>query len=344
MKTFKRLLTAGIVLAVMTVSGWFARLAFADGIPAANALTYSGMLEDAAGAPVTGSKNIQVQFWNAASGGTTPLCLTQSQSIALVGGRFQSQLPDTCAAAVKANADLWVEVLVEGLSLGRTKLGAVPYAVAAGTASTAAGALDARLNALMPPKTVVSAFLTPLEVATSFDATGLGKSNTAYAGWAICNGSNGTPNLAGKFVRGNTTAAGATGGTDNSAHTHPIGHDHAAFTSGGESGHTHSTPDHHHLMPIGWGAGWEYWASDAGGSPLYGSMVITANRYTPALPTSSYQTANLAYTDTSGGGTTGAGANHTHSVDPPAFAGTSGDASSADNRPAFYELVPLMRL
>ena len=32
---------------------------------------------------------------------------------------------------MKANPDLWIEVIVEGESLGRTKLGAVPYAVEA---------------------------------------------------------------------------------------------------------------------------------------------------------------------------------------------------------------------
>jgi hypothetical protein len=61
--------------------------------------------------------------------------VTTSTPQTLVGGAFQVTLPDTCTAAVHANADLWVEVLVSGLAIGRTKLGAVPYAVVAAESS-----------------------------------------------------------------------------------------------------------------------------------------------------------------------------------------------------------------
>ncbi len=49
---------------------------------------------------------------------------------------------------MKANPDLWIEVQVEGSLLGRSKLGAVPYALEAGRASDAAGALDSRISTI----------------------------------------------------------------------------------------------------------------------------------------------------------------------------------------------------
>jgi hypothetical protein len=121
-------------------AGFFAGRALAGGIPSTAALTYSGTLEDATGAPLTGSHNIQVDFWNAAAGGTTPACLTTSVAVVLDKGRFSVALPDTCASAVKASPDVWAEVLVDGASLGRSKIGAVPYAVEAGHATKADGA------------------------------------------------------------------------------------------------------------------------------------------------------------------------------------------------------------
>jgi hypothetical protein len=140
--------TGGFMIAAAAAGGVFVGRAMADGIPATGALTYSGVLEDANGVALTGSKNIQVLLWGAASGGSTAECQSPSAAQTLVGGRFQVALPDACAQAIRAKPDLWVEVIVEGKSLGRTKLGAVPYAVEAQRAvqanelTTAAKALE----------------------------------------------------------------------------------------------------------------------------------------------------------------------------------------------------------
>jgi hypothetical protein len=135
--------TAGAALLAFVVGR-----AVAGGIPTMDPLTYSGTLEDAAGAPLSGSHNLEVKLWDGASGGRDPLCTTGSQSVDLNGGHFAVTLPDACTNAVKDNADLWADVLVDGASLGRTKLGAVPYAVEAGRASDAFGALKTALDAL----------------------------------------------------------------------------------------------------------------------------------------------------------------------------------------------------
>ncbi len=136
MKTKKsHLIWAGALLVLLSVpAAYFAGRARAAGIPATQALTYSGVLTDATGVPLTGSMPIQIALFDAATAGNQ-VCVTVSTPQTLVGGAFQVALPDTCTAAVAASSDLWVEVLVSGLPIGRTKLGAVPYAVAAAQTS-----------------------------------------------------------------------------------------------------------------------------------------------------------------------------------------------------------------
>lgn len=60
------------------------------------------------------------------------------------------------------------------------------------------------------------------------------------SGWALCNGSGGTPDLRDRFIvgAGNTYAVGATGG---SADAIVVSHNHTATTTATDSGHSHST-------------------------------------------------------------------------------------------------------
>jgi hypothetical protein len=130
--------SAGTLLAVR---------ARAAGIPDADVLTYTGYLENPDGSALTGKHAISVRFL-AAADATKALCTGDAPSKdALVSGRFQVPLPD-CADIVKANPNLFVDVQVDGAWLGATKLGAVPYAIEAGRASDAGGALDARIAAI----------------------------------------------------------------------------------------------------------------------------------------------------------------------------------------------------
>jgi hypothetical protein len=141
----KKRMGAGLICVVglSAVSlAYFAGRARAAGIPATTPMTYSGVLTDMAGTPLTGSKNIQIQFWDAATAGNST-CMVGPASQMLNAGAFQVALPDTCTAAVHGSPDQWVEVFVDGASLGRTKLGAVPYAVEADKAKSAATAAQA---------------------------------------------------------------------------------------------------------------------------------------------------------------------------------------------------------
>jgi len=116
----------------------------AAGIPAESTLSYAGHLAAPDGTPVNGAKNIGLGVYSAATGGTR-VCDVVSSQVVVTAGRFQIALPALCVSAIKANSDLWVEVQVDGGSIGRSKIGAVPYAIEAAEASAATGLLAQQL-------------------------------------------------------------------------------------------------------------------------------------------------------------------------------------------------------
>ncbi len=120
----------------------------ASGIPTPGTLTYTGSLANPDGTPFTATnKNIGITAYDSATAGTiVPECTVASGPVGIALGQFQIQLPDTCSAKIQATPNLWIDVTVDGGSLGRTKLGAVPFAVEAGhalAADTAASATHA---------------------------------------------------------------------------------------------------------------------------------------------------------------------------------------------------------
>ncbi len=135
----------------------YAIRATASGIPSASALTYAGVLEDASG-PITGGHNVQVILYDAATAGNN-LCQSTTAAVSVVDGHFSVQLPDACTTAVGANPNVWADVLVDGNDTGRTKIGAVPYAVEANHAVTADNAAaNGALSQLTVPSGAVMAF------------------------------------------------------------------------------------------------------------------------------------------------------------------------------------------
>ncbi len=105
----------------------------AAGVPTTATLTYSGELALPDGTAVEGKRNIGLALYDAVTAGKR-VCDVVSAEVDVVRGRFQIPLVQACADAVKATPDLWVDVQVDGASIGRTKLGAVPYALEAGHA------------------------------------------------------------------------------------------------------------------------------------------------------------------------------------------------------------------
>lgn len=163
------LVTLGLCSLVGVVAYRVGR-ARADGVPTVSPLYYGGVLDDG-GRPVEGMRNVTIRLWDMASGGTAA-CTTVTPNTTFSAGRFRIELDAACTGAVRANPNLWAEVLVDSTTFARTKLGAVPYALEAGRAAGASGPLEARIaavEALAQPRQVV---LGPAGGTVSFTASG----------------------------------------------------------------------------------------------------------------------------------------------------------------------------
>jgi microcystin-dependent protein len=156
------------------------------------------------------------------------------------------------------------------------------------------------------------------------------------SGWALCDGTNGAPDLRDRFILGAASGEnpGAIGGANSitlsvanlPSHTHSIegdtgiqspNHTHSGATSGAGS-HAHSLKNE--SRPEG------------GGAPEQGSW---SSSYTgEQTGTAGYHT----HTFTTGGNS----GNHTHHIS--FTSGSSGSGSAIENRPAFYKLAFIMKL
>ena len=120
--------------AAVGVGAYCVGVARADGVPATATLWYTGVIEDAAGQVVAdGPRDITVSLHDAATAGSQ-LCSTRDTTTSVVSGRFRIELDPACVTAVHENPDVWVEVQVGTEVLGRSKVGAVPYALEADSA------------------------------------------------------------------------------------------------------------------------------------------------------------------------------------------------------------------
>jgi hypothetical protein len=207
----------------------------ADGIPAMRPLTYAGTLEEG-GAPVNGSRNIRLTIWDMAAGGgsTNMRCVTTTATpTPVTNGRFQIVLDEACAPAVRSTPDLWLEIEVNGATIGgRTKLSAVPFAIEANRANELTPAAS---NALVPTGTVVAFAGTPMRVPTGWlpcDGRSVTRAMypTLFDAIGTAHGGDGTnfnlPDYRGRFLRG--VDSGAMRDPDRAART--------AANSGGNTG------------------------------------------------------------------------------------------------------------
>jgi formylglycine-generating enzyme required for sulfatase activity len=122
---------AALLLAVGVGVTYWSRQAAAEGVPTSEPLWFSGTLADG-GAPVDGARDVTIRMFDADTGGAE-VCATEALGARVAAGRFRIALAAGCVAAVHANAELWVQVEVGGVNLGRTKIGAVPYALETGS-------------------------------------------------------------------------------------------------------------------------------------------------------------------------------------------------------------------
>jgi hypothetical protein len=143
----------------------FASASLADGIPATDPLSYSGVLLNSVGAPVTSTVSARLSLWDDQTATLSASRKCETSVPALTpdsAGRFRITLEAACLGVVKANPNLWVQVEIGTTALPRSKLGAVPYAVeadratTAATATTAQSASGALAQQVVPPGAVMA--------------------------------------------------------------------------------------------------------------------------------------------------------------------------------------------
>lgn len=133
-----------IALVLISIAALCAsRMAVADGAPTAQPLVLGGTMVER-GALVNGRRFIALRLWDSASVGTQ-VCPESSAAVDVTQGQWSLALGPECTSAVRARSSLWLETIVDGISLGRAAIGAVPYALEAGRAAEASGGLATRL-------------------------------------------------------------------------------------------------------------------------------------------------------------------------------------------------------
>lgn len=144
------------------------------------------------------------------------------------------------------------------------------------------------------------------------------------AGWLLCDGTKGTPDLRDKFV------VGARQDTGNVAQTNLTGAlttSGGSTTSGASSGHTHTIPNHQHQTDIGiYGTNMYYRCTGAAPNQVpfsgYTNPTVAQMYGTPLTNYSASAGAILGLTaNDGGGGATSAETGHTHAgITPPYYA------------------------
>jgi len=154
----------------------------AAGVPQHGGLVYAGVIQEGTELP-TGQRAIRLDLYDASTAGTQ-LCHVDPGMVEVTNGRFRIDLGAVppCLAAVRENQDVWVEVRVGIETLGRSKIGAVPYAIEAARASDSAGALGTLLTALGARLTALESQTVVVDVSSDVAQTGAHGADLVYTG------------------------------------------------------------------------------------------------------------------------------------------------------------------
>jgi hypothetical protein len=196
--------------------------------------------------------------------------------------------------------------MVANLPMGNNKI----TGLANGTASTDAVAFG-QLAVLLP---------------TGIITMWSGSIASIPAGWYLCDGTNGTPNLRDRFIvgAGTTYAVSATGGSANAtlvSHTHTFSASTGAMSANNTHSHTISDPGHNHPLVVTGGGG-------GAGISIASGSAVTSDPYV--------QNANTGIT-----GTNTVEINHVHSVS--GSTSTEGSSATNANLPPYYALAYIMK-
>jgi len=164
------------------------------------------------------------------------------------------------------------------------------------------------------------------------------------SGWALCNGSNGTPDLRDRFVvgAGSSYNPGNTGGsnavtldgTQIPSHTHSVSGNTTTGGSHDHGGATNTTGAHTHgTNSTGFGIA-SY--TEPKGTLSSGTTPFVANLSLTVINSTTTSAGNHSHTISSTGST------HSHSLS--LTSGATGGGQSHENRPPYYALAYIMKL
>jgi hypothetical protein len=175
-------------------------------------MSYQGHLLDSGGDPVTdGTYSMTFSLWDAPSDGGQ-LWGPEGQDVDVSDGFFAVILgrTDPISGSVLQTAT-YLEIVVEGETLEpRQQLASVPFALQAEEAANA--------------DTVDGRHASDLEIPAGVIVMWSGMTDTIPTGWALCDGTSGTPDLRDRFVvgAGSSYSVDDTGGSATMAHTHQV--------------------------------------------------------------------------------------------------------------------------
>jgi hypothetical protein len=207
-------------------------------------IAFQGFLTDSTGTPVSDPiATLDVAIYDVPEDGTA-LWSEVHTWVPVSDGVFQIALGSeiTLAQSIFTGDPLYVGIAVNGeAELPRTELHSAPFAFRAAVATVAESTIG---------------------LPAGIIAMWSGTEATIPSGWALCDGSNGTPDLRNRFIYGTTTGEdpGGTGGsTSLPSHTHQIGARTWTTDSPTETpqivagglGPLVSTPAHSHSVTVG---------------------------------------------------------------------------------------------
>jgi hypothetical protein len=132
----------------LAMSAGYGIRVYAENVPATTPLFYAGTLEEA-GQLVDGMRTVTLTVWDKESEGKQ-VCQSITENLSVSAGHFRMAVSDACASELRAAnkpADVWIALSFKDGSgtphdiPGRTKVGAVPFALRAESAASATGAL-----------------------------------------------------------------------------------------------------------------------------------------------------------------------------------------------------------
>lgn len=246
-------------------------------------LNYQGLLTDGTGQPVTGQKSIKFSLYTVLTGGTA--FWTETQNVTLdSNGRFSVTLGSSTAL----NKDQFTGTTYLGIKVGT----------------------DAELAPRQQLTSVAYALQTAAGVPTGGIIMWSGTVADIPAGWALCDGSNGTPNLRDKFIVG-------------------AGSGYAVGATGGEVAHiltVNEMPSHNHTI------------TDGAGSHNHGGATGGFGVGKNGSNNSASGSDKTAATSTEHNHSISGDGGHNHTINP------TGGGVAFENRPPYYALAYIMKL